>query len=76
MTTAGRIITIGVLIIGIGFVSVLTGAVAQRFLASQIEDVAEAAEEVEATDAEVLKELREVRARLDRLETRFAQPGA
>ena len=65
MTTAGRIITIGVLIVGIGFVSVLTGAVAQRFLASQIEAVAEAAEEVEATDAEVLKELRFARGSTD-----------
>ena len=71
-TTAGRIITIGVLVVGIGFVAVLTGAVAQRFLAPQIEDVAEAAEEVEATDAELLSELREVRARLDRLEARLA----
>jgi voltage-gated potassium channel len=72
-TTVGRIITIGVLVVGIGFVAVLTGAVAQRFLASQIEDVAETAEEVEATDAEVLGELREVRARLDRLEARLAR---
>lgn len=72
-TTVGRIITIGVLVVGIGFVSVLTGAIAQRFLASQIAAVEE---EVEATDAEVLKELREVRARLDRLEARFVRPGA
>jgi voltage-gated potassium channel len=72
-TTVGRIITIGVLVVGIGFVSVLTGAIAQRFLASQIAAVEE---EVEATDAEVLKELREVRARLDRLEARYARSGA
>jgi hypothetical protein len=56
-TTLGRIITIGVLVVGIGFVAVLTEAVAQRFLASEIE---------------VLAELREVRARLDRLESRLA----
>jgi voltage-gated potassium channel len=72
-TTVGRIITIGVLVVGIGFVAVLTGAVAQRFLASQIEDVAEVAGEVEATDAEVLSELHQVRARLDRLEARLAR---
>lgn len=72
-TTLGRIITIGLLVVGIGFVAVLTGAVAQRFLASQIEDVAGAAEEIEATDAEVLAELREVRSRLDRLEARLGQ---
>jgi voltage-gated potassium channel len=72
-TDLGRIITIGVLVVGIGFVAVLTGAVAQRFLASQIEDVAAATEAVEATDVEVLSELREVRVRLDRLEARLAQ---
>lgn len=72
-TNLGRVITIGVLVVGIGFVAVLTGAVAQRFLASQIEDVAEAAGEIEATDAEVLAELREVRSRLDRLEARLGQ---
>ena len=72
-TDTGRIITIGVLVVGIGFVAVLTGAVAQRFLASQIEHVAEATEEVEATDAQLLAELRDVRARLARLESRLAQ---
>jgi voltage-gated potassium channel len=73
-TDLGRIITIGVLVVGIGFVAILTGAVAERFLASQIEDVTDAAIDVEATDAEVLAELREVRTRLDRLEARLAAP--
>lgn len=68
-TELGRIITIGVLVVGIGFVAILTGAVAERFLASQVEH---AADEVEATDAELLAELREVRTRLDRLEARLA----
>jgi voltage-gated potassium channel len=72
-TNVGRIITIGLLVVGIGFVAVLTGAIAQRFLASQIEYVSEATEQVEATDAELLAELREIRHRLDRLEGRFGQ---
>jgi voltage-gated potassium channel len=72
-TTVGQIITVGLLVVGIGFVAVLTGAIAQRFLASQIEDVAEAAEEVEATDVELLAELREIRQRLDRLDQRLGQ---
>jgi voltage-gated potassium channel len=67
-TVPGRIIGMAVMFVGIGFIAVLTGAVAQRFLASQIEEVEEAVEDVEATDAEVLAELREVRSRLDRLE--------
>jgi voltage-gated potassium channel len=56
------------MLIGIGFIAIITGAVAERFLAVEIEEVEEAVEEVEATDAEVLAELREVRSRLDRLE--------
>ena len=59
----------------LGFVAVLSGAVAQRFLASEIEDVADATAEVEVTEAEVLTELREVRARLERLEARLAPRG-
>lgn len=63
-TTLGRVVAIGVLVVGVGFVAVLTGALAQRFLTTQIEAVTEAREEVEATDAELLAELREVRVRL------------
>ena len=46
-TLAGRI-TLGVLVVGIGFVAVLTGAMAERFLASDIEEVAETADQIEA----------------------------
>jgi prefoldin subunit 5 len=60
-----------IMLIGIGFVAILTGAVAQRFLAVELEEVEEAAHEIEATDAELLTELREVRVRLDRLEQRL-----
>jgi len=72
-TVPGRVIGMAVMLVGIGFIAVLTGAVAQRFLASQIEEVEEAMEEVEATDAEVLAELREVRSRLERLESRLSR---
>jgi voltage-gated potassium channel len=70
-TVLGRVIGMAVMLVGIGFIAVLTGAVAQRFLASQLEEVTEAAADVEATDTEVLAELRKVRARLDRIETRL-----
>jgi hypothetical protein len=72
-TDLGRIVTLGVLVVGIGFVAVLTGAVAERFLAAEIDEVSETADHIEATDAEVLAELREVRFRLDRLEARVGQ---
>jgi voltage-gated potassium channel len=68
-TNLGRIITIVVLAVGISFVAVLTGAIAERFLAPDIEEAAdEAREDLEEGDVEVLAELREIRTRLDRLE--------
>ena len=41
-TDLGRVLAIGIMVIGIGFVAILTGAVAERFLAPEIEEVAEA----------------------------------
>lgn len=69
-TTLGRAYALVLMLVGIGFIAILTGAIAERFLAGQIEEVAEAAEESEATEAELLAELREIRSRLDRLESR------
>ena len=71
-TDLGRVLAIGIMVIGSGFVAILTGAVAERFLAPEIEEVAEATHERETTDSDVLAELREVRNRLDRLEARLA----
>lgn len=70
-TELGRVITIALLLVGIGFVAVLTGAVAERFLASDVEEVAETEAVIATKDAEVLAELRQVRMRLDRLEARL-----
>jgi len=44
-STLGRVIGIAVMLVGIGLIAILTGAVAQRFLAGEIEELAEAAEE-------------------------------
>ena len=73
MTTLGRIYALVLMLVGIGFIAILTGAIAERFLAGEIEEVAEQAAEVEATEAELLVELREIRSRLDRLETRLGR---
>ncbi|HEX4929243.1 MAG TPA: ion channel [Gaiellaceae bacterium] len=70
-STLGRIVAIALMLVGIGFIAILTGAIAERFLATEIEEAVEAVEEVEATEGEVLAELREIRSRLDRLETRL-----
>jgi voltage-gated potassium channel len=72
-TTLGRVYAIGLMLVGIGFIAILTGAIAERFLSGEIEDAVEAAEELEATEVEVLAELQEIRSRLDRLETRLGR---
>ncbi len=61
------------MLVGIGFIAILTGAIAERFLASEIDDAVQASEEVEATEIEVLAELREIRSRLDRLESHLSR---
>jgi voltage-gated potassium channel len=73
VTVLGRMIGLALMVAGIGLIAILTGAVAQRFLSSQLELAAGAADEIEATDAELLAELREVRTRLDRLEARLGR---
>lgn len=60
-TTSTKLLAVAVMLVGIGFVAVLTGAIAQRFLAPDIE-------EEEASNSEILAELRAVRARLEALE--------
>jgi voltage-gated potassium channel len=67
-TTAGRLIAVIVAVIGIGFVAILTGAVAQRFLAPAMAATEEhVAEEAASVDA-ILSELRGVMKRLAEIE--------
>lgn len=69
-TDAGRVIAIFVMVVGIGFGTLLIGAVAQRFVAPPVEAAERAAE------AEVLAEIRTLAARLDRIEAAVgARPG-
>jgi len=66
--TSTKILAVLVMFIGIGFVAVLTGAIAQRFLAPDIAEEEQEQTAIEATNREILAELREVRARLEALE--------
>jgi voltage-gated potassium channel len=68
-TTGGEIVSTVILIIGIGFVALLTGAFAQRFLSPEIVEVEEelAAEQVSA-EALALRELKSVQQQLQSLE--------
>lgn len=76
-TTLGRILGIALMLIGIGFLAVLTGAVAERFLETRIDATQEeVGEEVETAEAEVLAELRAITERLRALEQRIGARGA
>ena len=70
VTVEGRVLAIIVMLVGIGFVSMLVGAVSEQFVARQLAtEVEEVERDVEDATAEVLLELRAVRGRLDALET-------
>ena len=58
-TDSGRIIATAIMIVGIGFIALLTAFIADRFVASQ-----------RAADDQILTELREIREKLERLEAR------
>lgn len=66
--TSTKILAVVVMLVGIGFVAVLTGAIAQRFLAPDIAEEEQEYGEIEITNREILAELREVRTRLEALE--------
>ncbi len=68
-TTGGEIVSTVILIVGIGFVALLTGAFAQRFLSPEIVEVEEelAAEQISA-ETLALRELRSVQEQLQSLE--------
>jgi voltage-gated potassium channel len=73
-TDVGRVIAMLVMFVGIGFIAILTAALAERFVATQVrEETAEVIEDVEEAEATVLRELREITSRLQQLETRVAQ---
>jgi hypothetical protein len=58
-----------VMVVGVGFGSILFGSIAQRFVSPQVREEAEEVErEVEATEDELLGELRDLSARLRRIE--------
>jgi voltage-gated potassium channel len=72
-TTLGRIVGLALMLVGIGFVALVTGAVAQRFLSPQIQAETlgletEVARDVGTAREEVLRELRSVARRLQELE--------
>lgn len=61
---------------GIGFVALITGAAAQRFLTPQVEALGAGEQqiqaEVAASDADLLGELRQIARRIEEIEQRLA----
>jgi hypothetical protein len=60
-TAEGKIISIVVMLVGIGTATLLIGAVAQRFLAPDVEHV-------EATEDDLLAQVRDISTQLGKLE--------
>jgi voltage-gated potassium channel len=67
-TGLGRMIGAVVMIVGIGFIALLTGALAQRFVENDTAQVDEKLGDLTALDAEIAVELGQLRTQLDRVE--------
>jgi voltage-gated potassium channel len=72
-TVLGRLVAIGLIVVGIGFVAVLTGAIAQRFLAVEARELLKEAEQIDSAEIDVLAELHEVALRVERIERALSQ---
>jgi voltage-gated potassium channel len=67
-TTVGKITAALVMVVGIGLFAILTGAVAQRFLHTEVV-------ELEQQETDVLAQIRDISAQLRRLERAVAEQG-
>jgi len=73
-TVIGRAVAVALMFVGVGFFALVTGAVAQRFLAGEIEQADEAiVDDVEEVRADVLRELHDLSERLATLERKIAR---
>jgi voltage-gated potassium channel len=79
-TDLGRIVAIVVMLVGIGMLTLVIGAVSQRFIAAEVEQEVAAAErgveeEVDAARDELLSEIRAIGERLRQVEARIQGVG-
>lgn len=65
-TAEGKAITIAVMLVGIGFATLVIGAAAERFVHPHHHEIA-------STEEDALTEIREISARLQRLERTLAR---
>jgi voltage-gated potassium channel len=71
----GRVITIVVLAVGIGFVAFFTGAIAERFVRRDVRVLEAGVDHVDTVELQIASEIREITQRLQRLELQLAQLG-
>ena len=71
-TPLGKVIACILMVVGIGFFALITGAVAQRFLSTEIEEVGE---EIEASEAEILEQIEVLGRQLQTLEATVRRRG-
>lgn len=68
-TDSGRLIAIGLMLVGIAFVGFFTAAIAQRFIVPVVEeDIARATEHQDVEDEELLRRLADLRGRVEEIE--------
>lgn len=68
-TAATKLLAVIMMVVGVGFVAILTGVVAQRFVLPVLqEETDEVEDELETASDAILRELRDVRTRLTDLE--------
>jgi len=72
-TTLGRIVAMGVMLVGIGFVAVLTAALAEHFLAARAKAQLEELGELEVAEHHLVTEVQDIAKRVQELETMIRQ---
>jgi voltage-gated potassium channel len=72
-TTGAEILSVVILLVGISFVALLTGAIAQRFLGPELAEVEAELEEGQSAEAIALRQMRDLRDQLQGLEVSLEQ---
>jgi voltage-gated potassium channel len=67
-TDVGRAVSVGIMLVGLCFVAILTGAVAERFLARDVAEIDNAVGNVTATEQDLLRQVQALGAQVRQLE--------
>jgi voltage-gated potassium channel len=72
-TAVAKVVACFVMLVGVGFFALITGAIAERFLSGEAEQVQEGLEDVEIAETALLDELAAIGERVRRLEAKLRQ---